>query len=88
MRPLPHLDRARTVVVLDGDIFVEHPAALRMSRDWARARRLERSSLGEGVMGRLYSIGSTFTSTGAVADHRLPLRSELMMSLPAFSAGQ
>ncbi|MCA9673780.1 MAG: 4Fe-4S dicluster domain-containing protein [Kofleriaceae bacterium] len=79
VRPLPHLDRARTVVVLDGDIFVEHPAALRMSRDWARARRLERSSLGEGVMGRLYSIESTFTSTGAVADHRLPLRSELIL---------
>jgi len=30
-----------------------------------------------GVINRLWSIESTFTNTGAMADHRLPLRSEL-----------
>ncbi len=79
VRMLARLDKARTVVALDADLFVEHPAALRYSRDWARARRFERSSLGDGQMGRLYAIESTFTSTGAVADHRLPLRSEQIL---------
>ncbi len=79
VRMLAKLDKARTIVTLDADLFVEHPAALQYSRDWARARRFERSSLGDGQMNRLYAIESTFSSTGAVADHRLPLRSEQLL---------
>jgi molybdopterin-containing oxidoreductase family iron-sulfur binding subunit len=81
MRALARLDRARTIVTLDADLFVEHPAALRYSRDWARSRRFGQSSLGEGVMSRLYAIESAFSSTGAVADHRLPIRSEQILPL-------
>ncbi len=33
-------------------------------------------SLGVGLMNRLWSIEATFTNTGALADHRLPLRAE------------
>jgi molybdopterin-containing oxidoreductase family iron-sulfur binding subunit len=79
MRTLAHLDRAKTIVALDCDLFVEHPAGLMYQRDWARGRRFGTSTLGEGQMNRLWSIESTFTSTGAVADHRLPLRSELVL---------
>jgi molybdopterin-containing oxidoreductase family iron-sulfur binding subunit len=80
VRPLARLDRAETIVTLDGDIFVEHPASLRYSRDFARSRR-HGGSLGAGKMNRLWSVESTFTNTGALADHRLPLRSDLVLPL-------
>jgi len=75
VRPLARLDRAETIVTIDCDLFVEHPAAMRYSRDFARSRRLH-GSLGINKMNRLWSIESTFTHTGAMADHRLALRSE------------
>ena len=81
LRTYPHLDKAETIVVLDGDIFVEHPAAMRFSRDWRASRGPEGSTLGQGAMNRLWSVESTFTQTGATADHRLPLRSELILPL-------
>jgi molybdopterin-containing oxidoreductase family iron-sulfur binding subunit len=79
LRPVAHLERARTIVALDCDLFVEHPAGLLYQRDWARGRRFGSSSLGEGQMNRLWSVESTFSATGAAADHRLPLRSELIL---------
>ncbi len=75
-RPLAALDVAETIVTIDADLFVEHPASLRYSRDFARSRRLH-GSLGMGKMNRLWSVESTFSNTGAMADHRLGLRSEL-----------
>jgi MoCo/4Fe-4S cofactor protein with predicted Tat translocation signal len=73
-RPLLHLDKADVVVALDADFLVDHPAALRYARDFARRRRPE-----EGALSRVYSVESTFSHTGAMADHRLPLRSELVL---------
>jgi molybdopterin-containing oxidoreductase family iron-sulfur binding subunit len=78
-RAFAHLDRAETILVLDGDIFVEHPAAMRYSRDWKASRGPEASSLGDAKMNRLWSVESSFSSTGAMADHRLPLRAELAL---------
>jgi MoCo/4Fe-4S cofactor protein with predicted Tat translocation signal len=77
VRPIARLDRAETIVTLDCDLFIEHPAAMKYSRDFARSRRSEQSSLGPGKMNRLWAIESTFSNTGAMADHRLALRSEL-----------
>ena len=75
-RPVAHLERAETIVTIDCDLFVEHPAAMRYSRDFARSRRMH-GSLGVDKMNRLWTIESTLSHTGAMADHRLPLRSEL-----------
>ncbi len=75
VRPIARLDKCETIVTIDCDLFVEHPASMRYSRDFARSRRLN-GTLGLGHMNRLWSIESTFTNTGAMADHRLPLRSE------------
>jgi MoCo/4Fe-4S cofactor protein with predicted Tat translocation signal len=90
VRPLAKLDRCATVVTIDADIFVEHPAALRYSRDFAKSRRKD-GSLGIGQMNRLWSIESTLSNTGAMADHRLSLRSEFglpfAMALEAALAG-
>jgi len=76
LRSLAHLDRAETIVALDCDLFVEHPASMKYSRDWARSRRKD-GSLGVGKMNRLWAAESVMSNTGALADHRLPMRSEL-----------
>jgi len=76
VRPIAKLDQCETIVSLDGDIFVEHPASMRYSRDFAKSRRRDGASLPIGSMNRLYAIESVFSNTGVLADHRLPLRSE------------
>ena len=90
VRPIARLDKAETIVTIDCDLFVEHPAAMKYSRDFARSRRMN-GSLGIGKMNRLWSVESTFTNTGAMADHRLALRSEhglpFVMALDAMLGG-
>ncbi|HVK88358.1 MAG TPA: TAT-variant-translocated molybdopterin oxidoreductase [Kofleriaceae bacterium] len=78
LRPIAHLDRAETIVTIDADIFIDHPAAMMFSRDYSRSRRLG-GSLGPGKMNRLWSVESTYSNTGAMADHRLGLRSDLAL---------
>ncbi|HEY0478500.1 MAG TPA: TAT-variant-translocated molybdopterin oxidoreductase [Kofleriaceae bacterium] len=89
-RPIARLDRAQTIVALDCDLFLEHPAAMKYNRDFARSRRPD-GSLGIGKMNRLWAIESVFSNTGAMADHRLALRAELglpfAMALDARLAG-
>jgi MoCo/4Fe-4S cofactor protein with predicted Tat translocation signal len=74
-RPIARLDQAETIVALDCDVFLEHPAAMRYSRDFALSRRYD-GTLGK-KMNRLWSIESIYSNTGAMADHRLALRTEL-----------
>ena len=80
LRPLARLDQCETIVTIDCDIFVEHPAAMRYNRDFARSRRpggsLGVDLSGNAVMNRLWAAESTFSHTGAMADHRLAIRSE------------
>ncbi len=90
MRPIAKLDRAETIVTIDCDLFVEHPASMKYSRDFARSRRIG-GTLGLGKMNRLWSVESTLSHTGAMADHRLGLRSDLglpfVMALDAALGG-
>jgi len=71
---VPRLDKADVILAVDDDLFHEGPAATRVARDFARRRDPE-----TGKMNRLYAVESTFTGTGGMADHRLPLRSELAL---------
>jgi MoCo/4Fe-4S cofactor protein with predicted Tat translocation signal len=80
VRAIARLDKCETIVTIDCDLFVDHPAAMKYSRDYARSRRMN-GSLGIGKMNRLWSVESTFSNTGAMADHRLGLRSELGLPL-------
>jgi molybdopterin-containing oxidoreductase family iron-sulfur binding subunit len=68
-RPVYHLDAARIVVTLDADPLGTDPASIRLTRDFMAGRDAD-----HGKMNRLYSVESDFSKTGAVADHRLPLR--------------
>ncbi len=62
-----HLDlgQAKLIVSFDDDLFQENPAALRLSREFAKGRRAE-----DGPMNRLYVIENNYSITGGMADHR------------------
>ena len=68
-RPVYKLENAKVVVTIDADPLGTDPSCIRLSREFMAARDVD-----HGKMNRLYSIESDFSKTGAVADHRLPLR--------------
>src|SRR5207302_3502023 len=62
-------EKADVIVSLDADfLYAGFPGNVRYIRDFAKRRNPD------GNMNRLYMIESTPTTTGAKADHRLPLR--------------
>jgi MoCo/4Fe-4S cofactor protein with predicted Tat translocation signal len=63
-------DRADVVLALDSDFLASGPGNVRYARDFAARRRPDQADR----MNRLYALESMPTSTGARADHRLPLR--------------
>jgi MoCo/4Fe-4S cofactor protein with predicted Tat translocation signal len=64
------LENADVIVSLDADfLYAGFPGSTRYIRDFAKHRRPD-----SGAMSRLYVVESTMSSTGAKADHRLPLR--------------
>ena len=65
------MQKADVVVSLDADFLRSGPGALRYARDFMSRRKLEGP---ESSMNRLYAVEVTPSNTGAVADHRLPLR--------------
>ncbi|RPI53354.1 MAG: molybdopterin oxidoreductase, partial [Acidobacteria bacterium] len=69
------VERAAVVVALDADVFGCGPAHLRYAREFSRRRRPE----GPGC--RLYAAEAMPSTTGAKADHRLPLKPSQIESL-------
>jgi MoCo/4Fe-4S cofactor protein with predicted Tat translocation signal len=71
--------KALRVVSLDSDFLISGPAAVRYARDFNRLRVTHLSEDGKvpatNELNRLYVVESMLTATGAVADHRLPMRS-------------
>jgi molybdopterin-containing oxidoreductase family iron-sulfur binding subunit len=67
------IDRCQVIATFDAELFGNNPAALRHSADFAKNRDPD-----SGRLTRLYSVESNYSLTGAVADHRLPMRSELI----------
>jgi MoCo/4Fe-4S cofactor protein with predicted Tat translocation signal len=81
LRAVPRLDRARRIVSLEADLFDLHPARLQLSAGYATGRQPQTPD----AMNRLYAVESTFTTSGASADHRLPLPASHMLAfLEAF----
>ncbi|HLV79725.1 MAG TPA: hypothetical protein VKT32_05560 [Chthonomonadaceae bacterium] len=71
--------QAAVIVSLDGDFLLTMPGHVRYARDYAATRRVRTKACGPGQparerMSRLYTVESMPTLTGAMADHRLPLR--------------
>ncbi|MBL4845802.1 MAG: TAT-variant-translocated molybdopterin oxidoreductase [Planctomycetes bacterium] len=67
-----NLRQADVVVCLDEDLFGHHPASLRLAREFADRRREMDADRTKGS--RLYSIESTLSVTGTMADIRQPLQ--------------
>ncbi|MFZ5891170.1 MAG: TAT-variant-translocated molybdopterin oxidoreductase [Myxococcota bacterium] len=72
--------QAKVVLTLDADFMSPtFPAGLSNARNFVRGGRVA-----EREMSRLYTIESGYSHAGALADHRLPLRAELMKAVAAF----
>src|ERR1700722_9393095 len=75
--------KADVIVSLDADFLsAGFPGNTRYIRDFAKRRDPD-----SGNMNRLYVIESTPTSTGAKADHRLPIRGSPIENLALIMAG-
>jgi MoCo/4Fe-4S cofactor protein with predicted Tat translocation signal len=71
-------EKADVIVSLDADfLYAGFPGNVRYIRDFAKRRNPD------GNMNRLYVIESTPTTTGAKADHRLPMRATELNGLVA-----
>ena len=80
-----HFDKAAVVLSLDADFLLALPGSVRYARDFIDRRRV---SAGDATMNRLYVVESTPTITGAMADHRLPLRPSQVEPLVRAIAGR
>ncbi|MEO8215919.1 MAG: TAT-variant-translocated molybdopterin oxidoreductase [Acidobacteriota bacterium] len=68
-------DQADLIFSIGSDFLHTGPGHIRYARDFASKRRV---SGGARTMNRLYAIESIYTPTGAMADHRLPVRASQM----------
>jgi len=65
------LSKANVIVALDSDFLASGHGSLRYARQFSARRRVQG---GQTSMNRLYAVEPLPSSTGARADHRLPLR--------------
>jgi molybdopterin-containing oxidoreductase family iron-sulfur binding subunit len=85
VRAIYDLKSAKTIVSLDCDLVGTHPAKIRHAADWAAGRR---SADEKKDMNRLYIAESMLSQTGAIADHRLPVRPSKLRGLAIALAGK
>jgi len=70
------LDKARIIVCFDADLLGDHPASIRLARQFADGRDVAaHADPKSSRMNRLYVAESQYSITGAMADHRLAVRS-------------
>ncbi|MDP8246012.1 MAG: TAT-variant-translocated molybdopterin oxidoreductase [Candidatus Hinthialibacter antarcticus] len=67
-RPLPDFNKTKVILSLDNDFLSTHPSALALAKSWAETRDPDGA-----FMNRLYTVEAMFTSTGAMADHRVAM---------------
>jgi molybdopterin-containing oxidoreductase family iron-sulfur binding subunit len=66
-----HFDKANVVLALDADFVNCGAANLHYARDFMQKRRVRS---GKSDMNRLYVVECAVSNTGAIADHRLPIK--------------
>lgn len=81
-RALYQLDQAKVIVSVDCDFTGAEPGSLALSRGYAAGRRVANQADAK-AMNRLYVAETAYTTTGAMADHRLRVPTS---ALPAFVA--
>jgi len=70
------LEKADVLLAIDSDLFGSDGDTVKNARLFAEGRRAEQVE--STTMNRLYSVETTFSVTGAMADNRLRLRSALI----------
>jgi molybdopterin-containing oxidoreductase family iron-sulfur binding subunit len=81
VRPVYELSHASRLLSIDADFLHREPGATKMARDFGKTRRVKNKADAEH-MSRLYAAEANFTTTGAMADHRLRLG---VTEMPAFT---
>ena len=76
-------DQADVILSLDSDFLSSGPGSLSYAHDFAAKRRI---SDPQSPMNRLYAVESTPSATGAMADHRWPLRASEVETFARFVA--
>ncbi len=71
--PVYQIDKADVILSLDSDLLSSMPGSVRYARDFAARRKVQDPHT--NTMNRLYAAESAPTLTGAMADHRISLRS-------------
>jgi len=79
----PHFGEAEVVACFDADPLFDHPAALRLAREFAAARNPE-----AGIAARLYVGESGYSLTGVRADQRVAVASTRVPALLAAVANR
>ncbi len=77
LRGLPEFSQAQRILALDADFLMNADGSLGWARAFSQTRKVKDSDDAD-QMSRLYSVESTLTSTGSMADHRLRLSSSEM----------
>ena len=77
LRVLPELSKAKRILALDADFIVNTDGSLGKARGFVSTRKIK-SAKDATKMSRLYSVESTLTLTGSMADHRLRLSTSQM----------
>lgn len=77
LRALPDFSKAKRVLSLDADFLHGSDASVGLARAFVKTRKVK-DSKDATKMSRLYSVESSLTSTGSMADHRLRLSSSQM----------
>jgi molybdopterin-containing oxidoreductase family iron-sulfur binding subunit len=72
LRPAYDLGAARVILSLDADLLLSESNSLAHARGFIAGRRLASE---KDTMNRLWAVESAYTTTGAMADHRLALPS-------------
>jgi molybdopterin-containing oxidoreductase family iron-sulfur binding subunit len=78
--PVYSYDKAAVILSLDADFLMTENENIINTLNFAKARRINSTS---DKMNRLYSVESSYSITGAMADHRLPLSNS---EIPGFVA--
>ncbi len=80
LRPVYHVDKAKVIVSLDSDLLMMDSENVTSALGFAEGRRMETVN---DEMNRLYVVESGYSITGAMADHRLKLKSSLIGAFTA-----
>ena len=87
VRALPDFAKARRILSLDADFLGAGDGSVEATRAYSAGRRADTADEAE-QMTRLYVVESTFTITGAAADHRLRASSSHISALAARFAAE